>query len=326
MRRRCAVVLVGLGLAVASLLLGGAPLAGPARVGAVSVANPATWEQCTSDTGQCRSANARYQFLLRNSGDTSGCAFRLTVTWGDGTSQTVDVAGAPAAAPVLAWLPHNYARPGAYALTAWSIALTAGCHTSLDLPTFTFDGNWAAPVDFARGVFNQWVHSPTENHWIDSNLAWLPNPYSQDCINQALPSGVRAQLDTNSVGPFSVTGLAYGLASMRRVFDRVRVEQPALYSQLSTAGMLCYRNIRGSTTSISNHAWGAAVDIKVGGVLDTRGDGLGQLGLVILAGYFNDEGWYWGGRFPTEDAMHFEMSRELMANALAAGRLRAVTG
>ncbi|MCT4839885.1 M15 family metallopeptidase [Pseudomonas aeruginosa] len=36
-------------------------------------------------------------------------------------------------------------------------------------------------------------------------------------------------------------------------------------------------------------------------------------GLLILANYFNAAGWYWGAAFPTEDGMHFEVSRGLLA-------------
>ena len=35
-----------------------------------------------------------------------------------------------------------------------------------------------------------------------------------------------------------------------------------------------------------------------------------QLGLTLLADFFNKEGWIWGAGFGREDSMHFEVSRE----------------
>jgi len=75
--------------------------------------------------------------------------------------------------------------------------------------------------------------------------------------------------------------------------------------------MLCCRYQRNSTTSISNHSWGTAVDLKIDGHLDERGDDTVQYGLTLIAPIFNRFGWYWGAMFPTEDAMHFEASLSL---------------
>ncbi len=61
-----------------------------------------------------------------------------------------------------------------------------------------------------------------------------------------------------------------------------------------SSGMLCCRAIRGSTTTFSNHAWGAAVDFNIGGVLDPRGDGKCQKGLLDLFPFMQQQGFYWG--------------------------------
>jgi hypothetical protein len=76
--------------------------------------------------------------------------------------------------------------------------------------------------------------------------------------------------------------------------------------------MLCARFVRGSTTAISNHAWGTAIDLTLDGVLDRRGDGRVQVGLTRIAPIFNRHSWFWGAGFRTEDAMHFEGSDELI--------------
>jgi hypothetical protein len=89
-------------------------------------------------------------------------------------------------------------------------------------------------------------------------------------------------------------------------------EQPDVYAVLGTAGMLCCRYQRGSTSAISNHSWGTAIDLTIAKVLDARGDNKVQYGLTLIAPIFNRHGWYWGAMFPTEDAMHFEASKGLV--------------
>nr|AVE20891.1 (acyl-carrier-protein) S-malonyltransferase [Pseudomonas aeruginosa] len=51
----------------------------------------------------------------------------------------------------------------------------------------------------------------------------------------------------------------------------------------------------------------------IDGDTEKQGDNKVQRGLLILANYFNAAGWYWGAAFPTEDGMHFEVSRGLLA-------------
>ena len=42
------------------------------------------------------------------------------------------------------------------------------------------------------------------------------------------------------------------------------------------------------------------------------GDGKTQLGLNILADFFNEEGWAWGAAWGREDSMHFEVSKQML--------------
>ena len=92
----------------------------------------------------------------------------------------------------------------------------------------------------------------------------------------------------------------------------IQTAQPAVYRALGTAGMLCCRLQRGSSTAVSNHSWGTAIDLTLEGVLDAYGDGMVQYGLTLIAPIFNRHGWYWGAAFSKEDAMHFEGSRRLI--------------
>jgi len=120
------------------------------------------------------------------------------------------------------------------------------------------------------------------------------------------------------VGPFKVTGLRPAVELLKKVMDDIRVEEPEIYESLSSAGMLCVRRVRGGK-SISNHSWGTAIDLMINGKLDARGDNEVQYGLTRIYPIFNRHGFYWGIDFRTEDAMHFEISRQKMQEWHAAG-------
>jgi len=157
--------------------------------------------------------------------------------------------------------------------------------------------------------------SAVSNRYMFEKFGAPREAFAADCqpiTNVAL----KAKLTTASVGPFRVTGMKPVVDSLATVMADVREKLPEIYSVLGTAGMLCCRFVRGSTTSISNHSWGSAVDLTLSGKLDIRGDGKVQTGLTLLAPLFNARGWYWGAGFPTEDGMHFEPSMSLL-NQLA---------
>jgi hypothetical protein len=89
---------------------------------------------------------------------------------------------------------------------------------------------------------------------------------------------------------------------------------------LSWEGMFFARYIRGSRTSLSNHAKGSAFDINAGyNGLGRVPAALGAKGcvreLVPLALRF---GFYWGGWFSRGDGMHFEVKTVLSDEAVAA--------
>jgi len=132
---------------------------------------------------------------------------------------------------------------------------------------------------------------------------------SQDCQPMTNPI-LKDMVVTRDVGPVRVTMLEPAIISLQQVFRNVQVFEPELYDRISTAGSLCVRLIRGSETSVSTHAYGLSVDLNIDGQLDVLGDDRTQLGLTILAEFFNKEGWYWGAGFGREDSMHFQVSRE----------------
>jgi len=130
-----------------------------------------------------------------------------------------------------------------------------------------------------------------------------------DCAPMTNPI-LKDLVQTVDVGPIRVTLLEPAIISLRQVFRNVQIFEPELYERISTAGSLCVRWIRGSTTSVSTHSFGLSVDLNIDGQLDVLGDDRTQLGLILLADFFKKEGWYWGAGFSREDSMHFQVSRE----------------
>ncbi|MDB5581525.1 MAG: hypothetical protein JWR80_6701 [Bradyrhizobium sp.] len=174
----------------------------------------------------------------------------------------------------------------------------------------------------ARQGINQGLTSPSSSFMI--SLLGLPRPDLTGKCQPPTDAAFKKRVETRAVGPIRVTGLSVALDALERIFADVKSELPDLYALIGTEGMMCcrYKKIRGKIVKDpSNHTWGTAVDLTLGKVLDTQGDDKVQRGLLILSRYFNAHGWYWGAAFPTEDGMHFEVSREQFIKWQDAGLL-----
>lgn len=148
------------------------------------------------------------------------------------------------------------------------------------------------------------------------------NPGTPDPNCGTSSAALAPLMKTASVGPFRVTGFGPAVDALTRVFSAVQAAKPDLYAVLGTQGMLCVRYVRGSTTNYSNHAWGTAIDMTIGGVLTPRGSSNITQGLVDLAPFMAAESFFWGAGFsPTVDAMHFEVSNELITQWKANGTI-----
>jgi len=180
--------------------------------------------------------------------------------------------------------------------------------------------SYAQVVSLAgRRTNNEGITAPPPSYLLE--VFGPPREALSDDCEPMTNDRLKALLVTEDVGPIRVSMLKPAVDSMRRVFERIRGVDPDLYARISTAGALCVRRIRGSEASVSSHAFGLAVDLNIDGFLDTLGDGRTQLGLTILADFFQEEGWFWGASFGREDSMHFEVSREMIEKWRAEGRL-----
>jgi hypothetical protein len=171
----------------------------------------------------------------------------------------------------------------------------------------------------AKTRFNQSITQP-RNKTMTEILGPPRDSYSTDCQPVTNPR-LKDLMETRQIGPITVTMLNPALDSLERIMARLEKSDPDIWAKVGTAGAMCARFIRGSTTAVSNHSWGSAIDLTLEGQLDGFADGGTQFGLLILAEYFNDEGWYWGAVYNREDSMHFEVGEETLRQWVAEGKL-----
>jgi len=119
-----------------------------------------------------------------------------------------------------------------------------------------------------------------------------PCAFEPDCTTVS-NNNLKSMLVTQAMPPLgTVTGMRPAVEALKRALAALQADKPDLAGVLKSAGMLCCRAVRGSTTSYSNHAWGSAIDFTVGGELDPRGDAKTQRGLLELYPYMHNEGFY----------------------------------
>lgn len=144
------------------------------------------------------------------------------------------------------------------------------------------------------------------------SLLGSPGENLSDACQQPTNRTLVNLLTLGNLGIFRVFGLKPAVADLEHIFEAIRSQEPEVFDSLGYSGMLCTRLVRGSSSIISNHAWGTAIDLNLDGRLDSVGDDQVQQGLALIAPIFNQHGWYWGAGFGREDAMHFEVSDERM--------------
>lgn len=185
-------------------------------------------------------------------------------------------------------------------------------------------------IDFASlpGVNRRTINGRLTGARNATMLALIGNPrgtYTVDC-QPPTNFGIAALMVTEDFGPFRATGLRPAVASLQRIMADIKAEEPDIHALLGTVGMLCCRLVRGSDTAISNHSWGTAIDLTIGGILDPRGDNSTQRGLLAIHPIFNRHGFFWGAAFSTEDSMHFEASDHLIRTWARQGEFGAPHG
>lgn len=115
----------------------------------------------------------------------------------------------------------------------------------------------------------------------------VPGKLSREC-SRVTNKILQKKIFTESVGPFKATGFQLALQDLRAIFEEVHEKDPTLYDLLHSEGMLCVRAVRNSIRSFSNHSWGTAIDLSIGGELDQYGSRYCRKGLLAVYPYFQD--------------------------------------
>ncbi|MGZ2257445.1 peptidoglycan-binding protein [Roseobacter sp. A03A-229] len=178
------------------------------------------------------------------------------------------------------------------------------------------------------GINRRMINGDLRGSRNSTMLGLIGNPrgtYDQTCRNPTNPQ-IAALMVTADFGPFRATGLKPAVDALKDIMKEIKRDHRDVHDALSTAGMLCCRLVRGSSTAISNHSWGTAIDLKLEGKLDRRGDDRTQEGLLKIRPIFNKHGFFWGAAFSTEDSMHFEASDQLIREWAAGGKFGDLPG
>jgi len=132
------------------------------------------------------------------------------------------------------------------------------------------------------------------DNWADDNIVSITIPQLKGIVGA--PNGCVVQVHKNVSTQLQETFKEWESACL---LNKVK----------SWGGTWVPRFIRGSRTTLSNHAWGTAFDINVPwnmlGTVPALKNETGSVRELVEIAY--DKGFYWGGWFPNRlDGMHFE--------------------
>lgn len=144
-------------------------------------------------------------------------------------------------------------------------------------------------------------------------LLGRPGLLSQDCSG-VTNNALRARMVTERItDKFRVTGFAPAVNSLKMLMDDLKDDDPKLWAIVGTAGMLCCRAVRGSNKYYSNHSWGTAIDLTIGGILAPLNAKTIPLGLKLIYPHFHRYGWFWAAGYNGRtDPMHEEVAQETL--------------
>jgi D-alanyl-D-alanine carboxypeptidase len=174
----------------------------------------------------------------------------------------------------------------------------------------------AAPADIVniprRDTFNKNLKSATEATML--RLFGVPGQKTAAC--SPATGKIKKRIVTQDVGPFRVSGLDVAVGSLKSVFAEAEEQIPNVVATVKTAGMFCVRHKRRNRNSFSNHSWGTAIDLFFGTQAVPQGTPKTHRGVLQLAPFFNNHGWFWGAGFSgaSVDSMHFELSEQAISS------------
>ncbi|MFY8163265.1 MAG: M15 family metallopeptidase [Brevundimonas sp.] len=138
--------------------------------------------------------------------------------------------------------------------------------------------------------------------WEDANIAKLTPPYRMVLAWDPTKVVSTIRIHRKCIG--SLDNILHGI--LAHYGSQAAIEKARMHL---FGGAYNFRLKRGGTT-LSNHSWASAID------LDPANNAFGKVwkpntGMMPLevVEIFKREGWRWGGKWSTGDAMHFEAVR-----------------
>ena len=139
-----------------------------------------------------------------------------------------------------------------------------------------------------------------------------PGALSDECSSPV--KRLTAEMITVRATPnFRMYGFKLFVNAVAGALEEIKVEHPALYDILGSAGVTCCRAVRGSHSHFSNHSWGTAWDVTVGGILAPLNATRIPYGLFPLHAALHKRGIFWAAGYRGRtDPMHYEASAQLI--------------
>ena len=214
-------------------------------------------------------------------------------------------------------LPNKLAADGVVGNQTYAKALKMGFgaltdertdENSITWPTKPANAKQLTDVERTR-IFGQfsYIAAPTSQN--AEAIKITDNWPTKNIVSVKLPQLVNVKGAPKNL---SVSFHKLGAEQLKAAF--IEIEKAGLLNKVLThGGTWVPRFIRGSTTKLSNHALGTAIDINVEwNALGTHGalkDEVGSVRELVMIFYKN--GFYWGNWFARQDPMHFELFKVL---------------
>ena len=156
-------------------------------------------------------------------------------------------------------------------------------------------------------------------HALMMSVFGAPGALTRDC--SSVNSHLAAKLTTLQATPnFRLYGFKPFATAVASALEEIKTEHPALYDIIGSAGVTCCRAVRGSTTHFSNHSWGTAWDVTIGGILAPLNATRIPYGLFPLNVALRKQGIFWAAGYNGRtDPMHMEASAQLVSQWDKAG-------
>lgn len=178
---------------------------------------------------------------------------------------------------------------------------------------------WLERIDIPDGINT--LCSPARVSTMRAVFGGFDGVLTSKCKEALVPERVERGLVTWTGGNLRVRGYHLFVDTLKQVLAQYEDRFPGAWDELTTAGCLCCRLVRGSRATPSNHSWGTAIDLGFNSAIDVRGDGRCYRGLLDLYSVAKGHLLYWGASYSVTDPMHFEASEELVRHWRAKGMI-----